>query len=138
MVRATLGALADLVGILGGETVMGTPRRPIFADSTPRPREVRGHLIYLLVKYRVSNVFMDNYRVCVCVHSQNVPVDKKTVTPPLTPLEAPPTEALSQAPPTPRPSQEETRRQRAEMMREKREMQLRKKMAASSAKLGEV
>ena len=135
MVRATLGALADLVGILGGETVMGTPRRPIFADSTPRPREVRGHLIYLLVKYRVS---LWTIIMCVCVHSQNVPVDKKTVTPPLTPLEAPPTEALSQAPPTPCPSQEETRRQRAEMMREKREMQLRKKMAASSAKLGEV
>ena len=43
MVQATLRALADLVGLLGGETVIGTARSTIFADSTPRVREVRVH-----------------------------------------------------------------------------------------------
>lgn len=38
MVQTTLRALADLVGLLGGETVMGTARSNIFADATPRVR----------------------------------------------------------------------------------------------------
>ena len=41
MVETTLRALADLVGLLGGETVIGTDRSNIFADATPR---VRGRL----------------------------------------------------------------------------------------------
>ena len=38
MVQATLRALADLVELVGGETVMGTPRSNIFVDATPRVR----------------------------------------------------------------------------------------------------
>lgn len=38
MVQSTLRSLADLVSLLGGETVMGTARSNIFADATPRVR----------------------------------------------------------------------------------------------------
>ena len=57
MVHATLHALADLVGILGGETVIGTSRSCIFADSAPRVRgqgsltSVRGMCFYVLQCY---------------------------------------------------------------------------------------
>ena len=38
MVKATLRALADLVDLVGGETIMGTERSNIFIDATPRVR----------------------------------------------------------------------------------------------------
>lgn len=50
MVQATLRSLADLVGLLGGETVMGTARSNIFADATPRVRE-RGQLLVKLLQH---------------------------------------------------------------------------------------
>ena len=126
MVQATLRALADLVGLVGGEVVMGTSRSAIFADSAPRRREVRVHPISDTV---CNSIF--------CI--QNPPVEKEAVAPPLSDM-TPPTSTLSeahpitQAPPT---SQEEVRRQRAEVMRAKREEQRRKRMkAAGTAKLG--
>lgn len=42
MVQATLRALADLVELMGGETVMGTARSNIFADAAPRVRRGEG------------------------------------------------------------------------------------------------
>ena len=105
MVKATLKALADLVDILGGEVVIGTQRSSIFADSAPRSR-TRG------------------------------PLEEKTAV-----LQLPSTLiTLPSSQPNP-PSLsssmklEEMRRQRAEKMREKREMQKQKKMATNS-KLG--
>ena len=36
VVQATLHALGDLVPLVGPEAVIGTTRRPIFADTKPR------------------------------------------------------------------------------------------------------
>lgn len=108
MVQATLRSLADLVDILGGETVIGPSRSYIFADSTPRGGS------------KVSDDVEKDHQ------SQS---DKKLA---VAPPAASPT-ALSSLPSL--PSLEETRRERAAKMREKRERQKQKKLAAST-KLG--
>ncbi|CAI8058055.1 Protein-associating with the carboxyl-terminal domain of ezrin [Geodia barretti] len=113
MVQATLRALADLVSLVGGETIVGTTRSCIFADSTPRSQKV----------------VMEKTQTPPPSGSPNsLPSPLTSLqTLPLSPLQAPPIFS-SKAPPT---SQDEARRQqRAEKMREKREMQRRKKMAA--------
>ena len=112
MVKATFLSLAELVDTLGGETVVGTPRSNIFADSIPRvsDRERQG-----------------------VVHTPSERDGTTAAIPPaVSPISLPSPLHLPSL-----PSHEETRMQRATMMKEKRELQRQKKMAASS-KLGTV